>query len=517
MTTWTIAVDWDRSGDFSGTYDDVTSRVVSAKWFLGTRRPYADTADNSTLTMVLTNDDRRYSPEYSSGPLSGKLAPYRRVKIESNDGSTTRTHWIGWIERIQPAVNQHGQRTVTITAQGVMQFYKAAETHLEIQENQRADQIIEALIKEVVIPPALTAAWIIGRIGNSELDDTTRLANTTGYSELDTGLTTFAIAGDNWIHQGGPSGQREDTFNVYRAIWDVTAAERGRFYFSREGKALFWNRHHLLDEVANAATFNDTMQDLVYIYAGADEFHNEIIVVCHPRAHSATADETLWELAGTVRIDPGDTREMVAKYQDASGWRLSGKNISSSGATFSQGSATITLKERATGAEVSLSNTGSTPAYLTGLTIQGEKISDAGQMEASAIDQDSIVDYGRRTLRLNLPALDNLEDAEQIATYEVNRRSQPRGAVRSITLKSHAKNGGGHHAQQLARTLGDHITIQETQTDHDSGYFIIGEMHALEDDLLVTSWLLEPAPATYPWKLGAVGRSELGEATYPTY
>lgn len=34
-TTWTIAVDWERNGEFDDTYDDVTDRVIAADWFLG--------------------------------------------------------------------------------------------------------------------------------------------------------------------------------------------------------------------------------------------------------------------------------------------------------------------------------------------------------------------------------------------------------------------------------------------------------------------------------------------------
>ena len=51
----------------------------------------------------------------------------------------------------------------------------------------RTDEIIAALIKEVVIPPALAGAWLVGRVGNSELGKTTFLANTTSYSALDAG------------------------------------------------------------------------------------------------------------------------------------------------------------------------------------------------------------------------------------------------------------------------------------------------------------------------------------------
>lgn len=50
-TTWTIAIDWDRSGSFDGANDDVTDEVVSARWFLGARKPYQDTPDDSMLTL----------------------------------------------------------------------------------------------------------------------------------------------------------------------------------------------------------------------------------------------------------------------------------------------------------------------------------------------------------------------------------------------------------------------------------------------------------------------------------
>lgn len=121
-TTWIIEIDWNRDG----TYDDVTSRAIAVDWFLGFRQPYQDSADNSRLNLVLDNSDKRFSPENPASPLAGDLAPFRPVRIQSDDGVTVRTHWVGWVESIQPDVNQHGKRQVTITASGPMQFYKAA-------------------------------------------------------------------------------------------------------------------------------------------------------------------------------------------------------------------------------------------------------------------------------------------------------------------------------------------------------------------------------------------------------
>jgi hypothetical protein len=86
-TTWTIAIDWDRDGNFGGQYDDVTSYVISSNWFLGERTPYQDTADESKLSLVLNNTDKRFSPEHGSSPLAGKLTPFKPVRIQSDDGS----------------------------------------------------------------------------------------------------------------------------------------------------------------------------------------------------------------------------------------------------------------------------------------------------------------------------------------------------------------------------------------------------------------------------------------------
>jgi hypothetical protein len=78
--------------------------VITANWFLGMRGPYREIADDSMLELTLDNSDRRFSPEYAASPLAGLLVPFRPVRIQSNDGTTTRTHWLGWIEAIRDQV-----------------------------------------------------------------------------------------------------------------------------------------------------------------------------------------------------------------------------------------------------------------------------------------------------------------------------------------------------------------------------------------------------------------------------
>ena len=54
-TSWTIAIDWDRDGD----YTDETARVLSASWALGFPQAYMDVGNDAQLTLILRNQDRR--------------------------------------------------------------------------------------------------------------------------------------------------------------------------------------------------------------------------------------------------------------------------------------------------------------------------------------------------------------------------------------------------------------------------------------------------------------------------
>src|SRR5690606_24761315 len=237
---------------------------------------------------------------------SGKVVPFRTVRIQSDDGSEVRTHWQGWVEGIQPAVNQHGERMAQIVATGPMQFLKATETHIELQENKRSDEIVAVLVGEVVFPPSLAGAWVLERVGNSELGEpqessegptvpgsgTTILADTSGYfapdpeneaDSLDWGRVTLKMASDKWVRQGELSTVKKASFNVNQAIADVTAAEHGKFVCDREGKASLWNRHYLFQDTTATATFADSMSEMTYTYAGLEDVKNEVIVICHPR------------------------------------------------------------------------------------------------------------------------------------------------------------------------------------------------------------------------------------------
>lgn len=532
-------------------YDDITDRVLSANWFVGMRNAYQDVADDSMLKLDLDNSDRRFSPEYTDSPLNetdvitidgeditrqtNYRMPFRPVEVVSrgpkyppaldNGEQTWRTHYRGWIESIRPHVNPHGDRRATLTCAGPMLFFKRVDAAVELQQNQRTDTIVNRLLDEVPLPATLAERPLLGdvrcRVGHVVLPDIT-LPRT-----LEDGKTTLQYAADNWIQNdtGGKAADR--TFNVYQAIQDTTAAERGRFFFNRSGEAVFWNRHYLLKKAvpgllpeSTEMHFDSDIIDMDYEYAGLDEFVNEMRVTCHPRTLSAGDHILLHELVydpnnpkpGIV-VPPGEEKVVNISFRDENSNRVGALNARLINVRWSGGVAvdwqtddgqsgtnflnvppgTVTLDATASGARLRV-RAGATHVHLLSYEVHGQAIYDNGPVEAVAEDRMSITRYGRRTQILNIAALDRPAFAQEVADFEVHRRSKPRGAIRQMTLRSHAIEQGSRHHAQLSRTIGHWMRVHESQTGHDRSYAIIGEAHRLSDGdtLLETTWYLEP-------------------------
>jgi hypothetical protein len=315
-TTWQVLVDWDRNANYTGPYDDISSRVINAQWFLGPQKPYQVIADESKLTLTLDNSDKRFSPDNASSPIYGKMLPLRPVRIQSNDGGTVRTHWQGWIEDIKPSPGQYGKRTVDITCLGPLQFFMAAEANIELQENVRVDQVLQQLLKTFTLPVALTDMFLVGVTGYCEVGQHV-ITGPDIDADLDAATQTISMTADNWVRQRGMNDAKQKNFEVYRAINDVMSLENGKFLFDRTGKALFRHRRRFVDQVTPAVTITDTMQDLEYAFAGQDFVKNEVLITSHPRAVSENSDNVLWELDGkSISIPQGKTKDIDIKFQD---------------------------------------------------------------------------------------------------------------------------------------------------------------------------------------------------------
>lgn len=500
MPTWEVYVDWGNDGIDSA--DDITPYVHAAAWSLGAREPYQLAADESTLTMTLVNSDKRFSPEYASGPYYGQILPRRRCQVIA-DGTVM---WTGWLETVTPEPSP--QPYARLVAHGPKLYLDESEVYIPLQEGKRSDEIIETILNDVDLPTVTTGVWLLGVDGSSELGETTYVTNSSFGAELEEGSQTFAYAGDTW----------ESGVTAYAAIKGVVEAERGRIFFNRSAQPVFWGRQHTQlnrtpSRTITAASFAE------YVY-GAN-WANIVRVRFAPRTVSAASNDVLYQLEKDLIVRPGQHIIVRAHYQSAPGVQIAGKDPQepSTGAStlaYTGGTVTVTdFQADARSALIELTNSDTaTAATVTTLTVLGKKIEIYRPTDVEVHDSASITLHWQRIHQIDASMLDDGDDAHQIAHYELARRKDPFGELRSLLLLPRDDETVGH---MIGAEIGSVIAVDLSadNINHSGLYIVIGEEHATVDGMSKhqTRLYLERLNLNDVWLLGEAGFSELGETT----
>jgi hypothetical protein len=482
---YAIAIDWDDDGVF-GPEDDISPDVLQLEWRLGMAAPGESVAPPGQAAITVRSRSRIYSPEASSQPL----APGRPLRISSRHGQQMRVHFTGFITQIEPIPGADGPRRAVIHAATVDAAFEQAIARLPPLTNARADAIIAALFDALPLRRrALAGRWVLGVAGFSAVGSAV-LAGPAIAPALEPGISTFAYVGDLW------------DVPAIEALRDAVASERGRFFIDREGTPIFHNRHRHLRPAPTAAIFNDDMSALDYAYPPPA---NLVRVSFRPRAVGAP-DSPLWTLTSPQRLPPGTTT-MAARFRDSSGQPLGALAISRvvfSANTAADGSGspvavTAVLREAAASAAlIEWHNPSSAPAFLLpGTQVRGTPLISGDPLTIAHQDERSITFHGLRGRDLRPRLLSSIDEADQMARFELARGSRPRGIVRAIAVDARARPAA------LGLTLFDRIVIAETQTGHSGAYLIIAEQHTVElgGGRHRIRLLLEPADQPF-WTLG---------------
>jgi len=475
--TYTIAIDFDDDGTFTELGDNITAEILKAEWQLGLSAPYETVSTIAEARILVRNASQDFSPEISGNLIS------KRLRIQSDDG-TVCTHFVGYIDRIEPQAGDRGSRLAEIIAYGRERELQQHHVRLPLQTDVRADEAIADILSQIDWRyDVLDGMCIIGRdsIGSSDIfpDDVFT-------QSLDTGKSVFAFLADNW----------EDGLPAHIAIDQLAQGETGRFFFNREGEAVFYNRHHLLTDDSPAATFSDDMTGISYDYGG---IVNELEAVITPRS-IGTANTKIWSLASPLRIKLGTTVQVIAHYEidDESVGAIEVLppqfQVYSHPTILTQEMTSdfqvILIEAGLSAAVLEIRNHAGSNGHLTQLDIYGTPLITGDALTIKARDSMSVSLYGKRALKMILPVITDVDEVESIIEWELQRRSEPHGMIR--TLQTNTRN---HPSETLSLTLFDPITVEESQTGHEANYHIIAEHHTVDmgGTRHRVTWLLEPA------------------------
>jgi hypothetical protein len=251
-TSPSIEVSFDYQNDptsASTAWTDITPYVVSYS-----RQPVRtnefDQPGPTGGSLVLRNDDARFTSDNTSGPYTGGLLKYRRVRVRAQWLGVTYNRYFGYILDWPQTWGQAGKdATVTLPLIDNLITLETADIYWYWQVPPTPPALL---------PGASFASQLSGQAIQDILSAIVRTPDTPLAAALDTGQSTIPASGV----------LSEPTYALQR-IHDIAATEGGVVYAAGDGTITFHDRGHRFS-AARSTTRQATIGEAPYEIPYAD-------------------------------------------------------------------------------------------------------------------------------------------------------------------------------------------------------------------------------------------------------
>lgn len=512
--TYRVLVDWDNTGNFQGTYDDIVADVLSVQVRRG--RDYASQLTGNstagTLRATLKNDDGKYSPNNVSSPIYGKIRPACRVAFALNSGDFPYNFpitfdetpmWYGRLTNIRPSPASTQLNTAEFEAEGPLGYINDFTPDTQMKINVRTSEAVEEILDK--------AGW-----SATERD-------------IKTGLTTMS----RWW---------ADSNKTIDALRIVEETENGFIKETYDGKIGFESRNTRLFAPydTSQATFSDASNATnSYISLAQDDPLANVLnnVQALVRKYNVQSGADVWDLGEDyIQLEPEQSISLIATFPNSSSdtraitidaWTDPEQGVDFIANTESDGGGTdmsafisvYGISKTVTQMAFTLKNNSTiTTAYLTTIKARGDAVfrTDTTIMQALDIDSQSI--YGERKFTADTPFMPTMWEAQSWCNYQIQVYSSP---VDVLTMNFSANISAANNDQMITRDISDRVTIigsGESALGIGADFFIEEIRHTVTEggQMHMVQWKLSPAQGGYSqfWKLGT---GVLGTSSCPSF
>lgn len=480
-----VGFDWTQTG----TFVDESASLVGVTARLG-RSEELGAVEPARCTIILENEDGRFTPEYTAGPLYGLLELERAARWVGylSDGTTPAPLFYGYITDIDVDIRSH---RVIIELQDYSLFLAAYDLSLGPLEGYTTGAIIEAILDE---------------------------AGFTGAREIDAGQTVIPY----WFARNT---------NAWDAIQTVVEHELGGLFYFRPGligeTAVFEDRHARANQ-SPGNTWDNVIGNLAYqrrssqVYArakialgGYEEGIPGSVIYAHaPLPVALAAGETL-----ALEISYSQpARNVIAPVAGTD--YVANASADGTGADRTS-SVTVSFQNYGGGASYHLTNGHSGTVHFQVLQIRGTPL---GLPTDQRVVQRTGTALGAlaKTFEHTYPLLDDRVLAGSFADYIVQHYARPQPLLR---VEIPADSEGVKDVLFALRISGRERISDDAfpwSSNVDQDWFIESLEHECRmvpdgagvhlTRLTLTSFLADQF-----WLLGVAGASELGESTILGY
>jgi hypothetical protein len=476
--TYRLYVDWLDNGFADTGVDDVTARTLDERQQVTIRygrdqaRQFSPTSPGEAGFM-LDNRSRDYSPENTSSPVAGFVAPGRPVKFEATVGATTTTLYTGYLDglEIKPGINDQSVPATCLDALGRM----------------RGVQVTTPLYQAVKTGEAI--GYLLDAIGwPADLRD------------LDAGVSVLPFW---WL-------DATDAFDALTALAD-SEGPAALITVDGLGRIVFRDRHHRLTRTESldvqstwlSSGVEPCISDPVTYNHGWKEIVNAVSADVQLRTIAVSVSQ-VWSSQGLITVPAGTPVTVTA--QASSPFVGAVTPVVGTDYTVVSGAVTVGIS-RTSGQSTVITLTSAGGAVVQDLSFRAQAITST-TITVTVEDAPSIARYGRKSMSDGrLPTWTNPYDTLAILQLIVGRRAERLPTV-MVTMK-----GAGSPlrlAECLGRNLSDRVHLTESLTGLDADMFVEQITHTIGQGGRehVTTFGLEKIPAVVstPFTFDVAGR-----------
>jgi hypothetical protein len=356
--------------------------------------------DPGTLNATVDDYDGRYNPFNTTSALVGTILPNRPIKLQAVSGGTTYTLFQGWIKDIIPQ-----------SERGIARI-EASDGLEKLQNQSPSPNVLKTTYKvSDAISDLLTdAAW--------------------------PGFTSTTIE-DNGTTMPYWWTLTEDT--VWDNVKNLSEAFSGDPFISSDGKFKYHARSYSgvpIYTISESEMLKDIQTPQPWL-----EVRNDIKVSAYPRVATGTVE--IWRLTEAPYIEPGDTLTIFANYVDptsgASAPALSViapvQSTDYTAGTTPTGNGeedhiSVDPTYYATQTQLAITNNSTTTGlYISLFKLRGVLFTAYNKSVSTTTDTTSIAAYGRLSLEIDQPWIQETSVAQDHATYAKMMFADPRKIV----------------------------------------------------------------------------------------
>lgn len=482
--TYSAYSDWNGDGLYTGTGENITSRVLDNRTPVQTRygrdqsRALSPPAPG-TAQFELNNESRDYSPENAGSPLAGQVLPGRGVYIKATMSAVDYAIFAGLTDDFSLKPNLEEQ-SVDVSCIDALGRLRGIEVSTELFSGLRTGEALHKLLDAAAWPAALR--------------------------DIDNGATVMPYW---WA----------DDEDCLEAALKLTASEGPPALITcdGQGRIVFRDRHHRITR-ARSLTAQSTwystgaVEPLVSAPAAYNHGFKEVINTLDfeiPVRRPDAAPSVVWSSQERITLATGETGVFTAKASTPFFNAI--QPVQGIDYQLVAGAPQITMTK--------LSGQSTTVSILA---VGGPVILDQLQVRATAVqtittvvvhDEDgaSIARYGRRSApETLLPTWAGVFDARAIQDLILAQRAD-RVPTISVTLVS---ANDTRLLQQLTRDLSDRVRLVLTNIGLDADCFIEQIAHSITqggaDHRTTFSFEKAPAATSLVFVLGSATRGILG-------